>query len=151
MKKLLTILLFVGLIQSVSFAQLSTSSSFGARYVIPMGDISDFYDGGYGITGTTYFNVIPLVDVLVEGSWHSLMAKELTTDDVLYGANDLSVLGFTAGARLNLLGLMGVGVKGGYFFDEIHEWAIQPFAEVSFLMLSLLFSTQIIGQKVKLL
>ena len=137
MKKLFTVLFFVLFIQTISSAQLlSTSSSFGARYVMPVGDIADFYDGGWGLTGTGYFSVIPLVDILVEGSWHSLAAKELTTDDILYGPNDLSIMGFTAGARVNLLGLVGIGLKGGYFFDDIHEWAIQPFAEISFLMLS---------------
>jgi len=81
--------------------------------------------------------IIPLVDILVEGSWHTLNGQEITTiEDEIFGPDDLSIIGFTAGARVNLLGLIGVGLKGGYFFDDIHEWAIQPFAEVSFLMLS---------------
>jgi len=105
---------------------------------MPAGDIADSYDGGWGLTGTSYFNVVPLlVDVLIEGSWHTLTGKEFgTIGDETFVPDNLSILGFTAGARLNLLGLLGVGVKGGYFFDDIHEWAIQPFAEVSFLMLS---------------
>ena len=57
MKKLFTVLFFVLFIQTISSAQLlSTSSSFGARYVMPVGDIADLYNSGWGITGTGYFN-----------------------------------------------------------------------------------------------
>ena len=137
MKILFKILLFIAFLHSITFAQLKTSSSVGARYVVPMGTVSDFYDSGWGITGTSYFGVTPLLDIIVEGSWHTFVGKELTFEDNVLGTDDLSVLGFTAGARLNLLGMVGLGVKGGYFFDDIHEWAIQPFAEVSLLMFSL--------------
>ncbi|MCF6269971.1 MAG: hypothetical protein L3J41_09680 [Melioribacteraceae bacterium] len=138
MKKLFTILLLFSLVQATTFAQFSTSSAFGVRYLVPSGTTSDIYDNGFGITGTSNFSVLPILDITFEGSWHTLKSKELSIDGSgnIIEDGDLSILGFVAGPVLTL-GLVDVGIKGGYFFDDLHEWVLFPFAQVDIFMFSL--------------
>ncbi len=137
MKKLLTILLFLGLAQATSFAQFSTSSAVGIRYVQPQGTTADFYDIGYGMTGTSNFSVLPILDITLEGSWHTLVGKEFgEVDGYVVPSEDLSIMGIVAGPVVKL-GLVDLGLKGGYFFDDIHEWVLFPFVQVDIFMLSL--------------
>ena len=135
MKKLLMILLFLGFTQSNIFAQLETKSALGIRYAVPSGTTADLFEYGVGTTGTTNIQVIPLMEITIEGSWHMFKGKELIAGNSLR-ADDLSILGFVAGPVLTL-GIIDVGVKGGYFFDDIHEWVLFPFAQVDIFMFSL--------------
>ncbi len=138
MKKLFTILLFLGLAHGVTLAQFSTSSAFGVRYLIPTGTTADIYDKGFGITGTSNFSVLPILDITFEGSWHTLTKKEISIDESgnINVNKDLSILGFVAGPVLTL-GFVDVGIKGGYFFDDIREWVVFPFAQIDIMMFSL--------------
>ncbi len=138
MKKLLVFILFMGLTQATTFAQWESSSSFGLRYVVPTGATADFYDSGYGVTGTSNFSVIPLMDIIFEGSWHQLNGKEITIDGLgnINTDNDMSIYGFVAGPVLTL-GIADVGLKGGYFFGDVSEWVLFPFAQVDIFMFSL--------------
>lgn len=138
MKKSIVLVVLLAAFATNSFAQLESSSSMGLRYVIPTGTTGDVYESGWGVVGTTNFKVIPLLSVAVTGSWTSLQAKELTADESgnITGLDDLSIIGFTAGPVLNL-GFIDIGVKGGYYFDDIHEWVILPFAQVDIWLLSL--------------
>ena len=137
MKKLLLALLFLGFAQSTIFAQLFESkSAFGVRYAVPSGTTADLFDYGIGTTGTVNIPVVPLLEITVEGSWHMLKGKELIAGNSDLKADDLSILGFVAGPVLNL-GIVDLGVKGGYFFDDIHEWVLFPFAQVDIFMFSL--------------
>ncbi len=134
MKKLLLVLLLLGFIQSNIFAQLSTSSAFGVRYVVPTGTTADVYDNGFGITGSANFSVIPILDIMIEGSWHVLKMKDLGVLNDMLNEN-LSISGLVVGPVLTL-GFVDVGIKGGYFFGDVSEWAVFPFAQIDVLMFS---------------
>jgi hypothetical protein len=138
MKKIIVTLTFLVITQTFSFAQLKTSSSFGFRYIMPTDATADAYDNGWGLTGTSNFDIIPILGITVVGSWSTLSGKDALVDDqgnIIY-ANDLSIIGFTAGPYIKL-GFLDLGVKGGYYFDDIHEWVILPFAEIDFWKISI--------------
>ena len=138
MKKLLFLLMFLTATQTISFAQLTTSSSFGVRYIVPTDVTADVYNNGLGVIGASNIKILPILDITIAGSWSTLKGKDLYTDTQgnIYSTKDISILGFTAGPVLRL-GFLGVGVKGGYYFDDIHEWVLLPFAEVSLWKFSL--------------
>ena len=48
-----------------------------------------------------------------------------------YQVEDLSVLGLAVGAGYNI-SFFQIGIKGGYFFDDLHEWDLVPYAQVNF-------------------
>ena len=64
MKKTLIALLFLGILQATTLAQWESSSAIGLRYVIPQGTTADIYDNGYGVTGTSNFSVLPILDIM---------------------------------------------------------------------------------------
>jgi hypothetical protein len=136
MKKLLFVFALFFL-HTALFVQLTSSSAVGLRYAVPTGATADVWENGYGVTGTYNISIIPLLDITFEGSWHSFKGKEFTLDEngTLYGGEDISIFGFVAGPVLTL-GMFDVGVKGGYFFNDIDEVAIFPFAQIDILMFS---------------
>ena len=141
MKKLLFLLMLLTATQTISYAQLTQltiSSSFGASYIAPTGVTADAYDNGFGLIGTSNIEILPMLDITVVGSWSMLNGKDVYSDAQgnIHYTDDLSILGVTAGPVLKL-GFLGVGVKGGYYFDDIHEWVLLPFAEVSLWKFSL--------------
>ena len=135
MKKLLLIIAVSLFTQFTIFGQ---SPSVGVQYVVPTGTAADLFDSGYGVTGATNYSILPLLlDLKIEGSWRFLKGKEIFVDENLNVKNgeDFNIYGITVGPVLTL-GILDAGVKAGYFFGDVSEWDVVPFAQVNFLMLS---------------
>ena len=119
------------LLPTLTHAQIyHTYSAF--KIVTPSGDAGDAYKAGWGVSGTSNFKIIPKIDLLFEASWYNLSGKEIDIPEgQAYRVEDLSVLGVMVGAGYNL-GFFQLGAKGGYFFDDLHEWDLLPYAQISF-------------------
>ena len=73
---------------------------------------------------------------MLEGAWYSFSGQEYHLDGNEIESDDFSVLSFTAGVLFDV-GALQFGARGGYFFADLHEWDIMPFAQVSFWRLAI--------------
>ncbi|GEM_PF-6357476 len=131
MKIIATLAFLFSIFQTSVFAQLSTSSSVGLSYIIPASNTGDHYDSGFGVIGTSNIQIIPLLGIAVTGSYNNLKSKEISIDgsgNVMDG-EDMNIYGITAGPYVKLA-LFDIGVKGGYYFGDISEWAVLPFVQL---------------------
>lgn len=125
------LILLIFLTMTSTYAQIyNTYTAF--KFVFPVGEASDYYQNGWGVSGTSNFTIIPKFDLLFEASWYNLSGKKIhIPDQGSFQIENLSVLGLSLGAGYNL-GICQVGIKGGYFFDDLHEWDLVPYAQVFF-------------------
>ena len=142
-KTVVSILIMSGVLltASASLAQSVTrqhSSWIGLQYLFPAGDAGDFYDSGWAVTASSRKVMSPNFDFVLEGAWYNLLGSEFTVEglDVKTTADDLSIGAMLAGGLFDFDGLQ-FGVKGGYFFYDIHEWDIMPMAQISFWRIAL--------------
>jgi hypothetical protein len=111
-------------------------SGFGVRVPSPRGQTADRYGTGWGLIGSSLRTLSPRLRLLSEISWTKLPAKG---DSITVGTgndvqtiqiDDISALGLAIGPVLSL-GTLEIGAKGGYFFGDLDEWAILPFAQLT--------------------
>ena len=116
--------------QTAAQARRSTSNT-GLQMLLPAGDAGDVLDTGFGLTGASQYPIGPALDFIFEGAWYGFGGKNYTFEGTDLESDDLSVLAFTAGVLYDA-GALEFGAKGGYFFSDLHEWDVMPFAQVSF-------------------
>ena len=115
-------------VSAPGYAQVIDYDSYlGLRVPVPTGDSADFFDTGWGIAGGSHAQVSKLFDVVFEGTWHTLTGKSV--EGAPLKTRDISVLGFQVGGSVNLA-MFDLGVKGGYYFIDVSEWDLTPFAHV---------------------
>jgi len=115
-------------VSAPGYAQIIDSDSYiGLRVPVPTGNSADAFDPGWGIAGGSHAQISELFDVVIEGTWHTLMGKSL--EGASLKTRDISVLGFQVGGAVNLA-IVDLGVKGGYYFNDVKEWDLTPFAHV---------------------
>jgi hypothetical protein len=88
----------------------------GVGYRLPTGDFGDAYDGGFGANVMLGFPVTPLVTVYGDLGYTNFQGSDAT--------DDISVWGFNAGAKVNLM-MLYVGGEAGYF-TEVDEFSLSP-------------------------
>lgn len=129
----LTIVLVSLSLAGLASAQERQMTSYtGLQYLSPTGDVSDFYDAGFGLTGLSRIPMSSKMDFMFEGAWYTLSSKDITIgEEFTLETDDLSVLAAQVGVLFDM-GTVEFGAKGGYFFGDLHEWDVMPFAQVSF-------------------
>ncbi len=127
----LTVAMILILGTQASAQERQKTSYTGVNLLLPAGDAADFFDTGFGITGSSQFPLGPALDFVLEGAWYGLPGQQYSLSGTDLESGDLSVLAFTIGALYDA-GALEFGAKGGYFFDDLHEWDVMPFAQVSF-------------------
>lgn len=107
-------------------AQISTS--LGAGWATPQGDLDDVVDDGYTVRGQLALSALGLVGVHAQGGWTRFAASGEAADD-------LDIFHAALGARVGM-GLLFVGANAAYFFgDGEDEAGFFPEVGLSFLML----------------
>jgi len=131
MIKILVVLMAL-LVATQAAAQERRSTSYtGLQVLLPAGDAGDVLDTGFGLTGSSQYPIGPALDFVFEGAWYSFGGKDYTIEGTELESGDISVLAFTAGVLYDA-GALEFGARGGYFFSDLHEWDVMPFAQVSF-------------------
>ena len=126
---LIITLVILSLVTQATAQERSSSSYTGLQVLIPDGDMANLFDTGFGLTGTSQFPLGSAVDFVFEGAWYSLPGKGFSFEGSEFEAEDLDALAVLIGAVL-YLDPFRLGVKGGYFFLDLHEWDAMPYAEV---------------------
>lgn len=133
-KMILTLIIaFVSLsLAGQATAQERQNTSYtGIQYISPTGDVSDLVNSGFGLTGNSRIPMGSKMNFIVEGAWYNLNKKDITIDESLnLETDDISVLAAQIGVLFDM-GTVEFGAKGGYFFSDLHEWDVMPFAQVS--------------------
>jgi len=129
---LIIVLVSLSLSGQATAQERQNTSYTGFQYISPIGDVSDFFDAGFGLTGLSRIPMGSKMDFIFEGAWYNLNRKDITIDENLnLETGDLSVLAAQVGVLFDM-GTVEFGAKGGYFFSDLHEWDVMPFAQVSF-------------------
>lgn len=122
-------LVTLSLVTQASAQQRSKSSYTGLQVLLPDGDTGDLLDTGFGLTGSSQFPLGSAVDFVFEGAWYSFPGKGFSLGGSEFETEDLDALSALVGAVFYLEPLR-LGAKGGYFFMDLHEWDVMPYAEV---------------------
>ncbi len=118
------------LVTQASAQERSKSSYTGIQVLLPDGDTGDLLDTGFGLTGSSQFPLSSAVDFVFEGAWYSFPGKGFSIGETEIDTEGLDALSVQVGAVF-FLDPLRLGVKGGYFFMDLHEWDAMPYAEVA--------------------
>ena len=130
-KQLLTLIIALGSLSLVgqAAAQKHPNTTYiGIQYLNPKSEAASSFDPGFGLTGTTRVPLGSSMDFMIEGAWYKLKGKDDISPESGYEPDDLSVLSALMGLMLKG-GPLEFGAKGGYFFSDLHEWDVMPFAQ----------------------
>jgi len=126
---LIITLVTLALVAQATAQERSGTSYTGLQVLLPDGDMGNLFDTGFGLTGTSQFPLGSAVDFVFEGAWYSFPGKGFSLLGSEFKADDLDALSALLGAVF-YLDPFRLGIKGGYFFLDLHEWDAMPYAEV---------------------
>jgi len=132
-KKLITlvfVLVSLSLVGQAAAQKHPNTTYIGIQYVNPKSEAASSFDPGFGLTGTTRVPFGSSMDFMIEGGWYKLKGKDDIGPETGYKPDDLSVLSALVGLAVKG-GPLEFGAKGGYFFSDLHEWDVMPFAQVA--------------------
>ena len=128
---LIIILVSLSLVGQAAAQQHPNTTYTGIQYINPKSEASSSFDPGFGLTGTTRVPLGSSMDFMIEGAWYKLKGKDDISPETGYEPGDMSVLSGLVGLILKG-GPLEFGAKGGYFFSDLHEWDVMPFAQIAF-------------------
>jgi hypothetical protein len=142
---LIIILVSLSLAGQAAAQQHQNTTYTGVQYISPKGDASGIFDPGWGLTGTTRKHLGSSMDFMIEGGWYKLKGKEDSLPGNEYGSEDLSVLSALIGLVIKG-GPLEFGAKGGYFFSDLHEWDVMPFAQLALGRFAIGYEYKLLGK-----
>jgi len=123
-------LVTLSLVTQATAQERSKSSYTGLQVLLPDGDTADLFDTGFGLTGSSQFPLGSAIDFVFEGAWYNFPGKGFSLAGSEFETEGFDALSALAGAVFYLEPFR-LGVKGGYFFLDLHEWDAMPYAEVA--------------------
>lgn len=127
---MIIVLVPLSLVGQAAAQQNRNTTYTGVQYLKPKGDASSSFDPGFGLTGTTRVPLVSSMDFMIEGGWYTLKGKDVILPESGYEPDDLNVLSALIGLMVKG-GPLEFGAKGGYFFRDLHEWDVLPFAQLA--------------------
>jgi hypothetical protein len=126
-------LLAILIVAQPAAAQSRQNSSWlGAQLLYPAEEAGDRYDDGFAITGSSRWVRTARFDWLLETGWFHLPGQDRPVDDI----ESVDALAVLFGGLLDY-GVLQLGMKGGYYFLDLHEWDGVPTAQITFRRLAI--------------
>lgn len=116
------------LLAAPASAQYRTNSSWlGVHGLGPVEEADDLYDRGFGITAASRWVRTVRFDWTLEAGYFHLPGQDRDVGEI----DDVNTITVLFGGLLDY-GVFAMGVKGGYYFVNLHEWDAVPTAELAF-------------------
>lgn len=102
-------------------------SWLGVQWLSPVEEAADLYDDGFAITASSRWVRDQRFDWLVETGWFHLPGQDRPVGEI-DGVDAMTILfgGLVDYDRFQ------IGLKGGYYFINLHEWDGVPMAQFTF-------------------